>query len=199
MLPFLFAGLGLLAYFHWQGDAIAANHAKSVNQAIAAASVSQATPAAARTAAPLIIGPPGSQTTLTQTGESIAAHTATAPAYNPPPVQPTLVLPTATTPLTSSTHAKGVPTGPLNPSATAVQSTPIVTVPATSAPSPPTVKPPVDVSSAPVPPPHDVGTPPVFAATIQNVPGTNYAPVVPFAPTILSPAATCAGIIPGQR
>ena len=99
-------------------------------------------------------------------------------AFNPPPVAPTMVLPVATLPRSMSTNPTGAPTGPLNSSATAVQSSPIVTVPA--------------------PPAHDVGTPPVFAATIQSVPSTSYAPVVPFAPTILSPAATCAGIVPGQ-
>ena len=178
MLPFLFVGLGLLAYFHWQGDSIAADHAKAVARAAAAASESQATPAAARTAAPLIIGPPDARTTLAQTGESIAASTATAPSLMPPPVQPTLVLPSVTPLRTSSSNPVGVPSGPLNSSATAIQSTPVVTVPA--------------------PPPHDVATPPVFAASIQSVPASSYAPVVPFAPTILSPAATCAGIVPGQ-
>ena len=178
MLPFLFVGLGLLAYFHWQGDTIAADHAKAAARAAAAASASQATPAAARTAAPLIIGPPDLQTTMAQTGESIAASTANAPALTPP-VQPTLVLPSATPLRTNSSNPVGVPTGPLNSSATAIQSTPVVTVPAP-------------------PPPHDVGTPPVFAASIPSVPATSYAPVVPFTPTILSPAATCAGIVPGQ-
>ncbi len=179
MLPFVFVGVGLLAYFYWQGDSIAAQHAQSSAQAAAAASASQATPAGARPAAPLIIGPQdGTQTTLAQTGASIATHSATAPAFDPPPVAPTMVLPVATLPQSMSTNPTGAPTGPLNSSATAVQSSPIITVPA--------------------PPAHDVGTPPVFAATIQSVPSTSYAPVVPFAPTILSPAATCAGIVPGQ-
>lgn len=178
MLPFVFVGFGLLAYMYWQGDSIAAQHARSSEQAAAAATVAQATPAGGRTAAPLIIGPQdGTQTTLAQTGASIASQ-ASAPAFNPPPTAPTMVLPTASVPQSTSTHVTGLPTGPLNPSATAVQSTPIVTVAA--------------------PPAHDVATPPVFAATIQSVPATSYAPVVPFAPTILSPVASCAGIVPGQ-
>jgi len=131
MLPFVFVGVGLLAYFYWQGDSIAAQHAQSSAQAAAAASASQATPAGARPAAPLIIGPQdGTQTTLAQTGASIATYSATAPAFNPPPVAPTMVLPVATLPQSMSTNPTGAPTGPLNSSATAVQSSPIITVPA---------------------------------------------------------------------
>ena len=72
-----------------------------------AATAVQATPAAARTAAPTIIGPPSTQTSFAQTGESIAAQSASAPAYSPAPVAPTMVIAAATPAVASSTSAQG--------------------------------------------------------------------------------------------